>query len=245
MASTHAELGMNRTGTQTSRELTSEMLAGTQEFGPTSQGNEQEIAFLRQERAKQAEPLGHVPPPLSAKGALKTAATAIKGEAPTQLIDKMGERLGFERVGVRLYQAMLTKVQALGTFDGGPSVADVQRILDQEYEHFRMLEAAIQKMGADPTVITPSADLHATMTSGVLKAMVDDRTTVPQCLEAALIAELADNDCWEALMELCEQAGETDLSTQCQRALSEEREHLFNVRAWLRAAQGRQVPTGS
>jgi hypothetical protein len=232
-------MGFNRTGVSTSPKLTKEMVQGTKEFAPSSAGDEREIAALRMEYAKAAEPLGHVPPPLTVKGAMKGAVQAIKGEPPAQLTDKLGERLGFERMGVRLYTAIVSKFDIYGGFPGGPSKVELEKILSEEYEHFKLLEGAVMKLGGDPTVMTPSADLQATMNRGVLEVVVEPRTDFVQCLEAALIAELADNDAWEMLSQLARQAGEEELAASFDRALLEEREHLIKVRAWLAAAQGR------
>lgn len=89
-------------------------------------------------------------------------------------------------------------------------------------------------------MLTPSADLHATMTKGVLEAMVDPRTTFARCLEALLLAELADNDCWEALIAMARDAGEESVVDSFEEALAEEADHLEDVRAWLAAAQNRK-----
>lgn len=236
---THAELGMNRTGIGTSPRLSKDMVEGTSEFLPAASADERELAVARVSYAREAEPIGSVPPPLTGKGVVKTAATALKGESPTQLIDKLGERLAFERTGTRLYQALLSKLDALGGFEGGPSREELEHILMEEYQHFKMLGEALTRLGADPTVMTPSADLHATLSGGVLEVTVDPRTSVAQCLEAALVAELADNDCWRALSELAREAGENELEETFAAALQEESEHLVNVRRWIAAAQGR------
>jgi rubrerythrin len=72
-----------------------------------------------------------------------------------------------------------------------------------------------------------------------MAVMVDPRTTFVQCLEAALIAELADNAAWEVLASLASQNGEDDLAERFEAAQEEEAMHLQNVRSWLAAAQDR------
>jgi hypothetical protein len=59
--------------------------------------------------------------------------------------------------------------------------------------------------------VTPSADLHVMAAHGIQMVIVGPRTTLLQSLEAILIAELADNACWEALIALAQQAGEEAL----------------------------------
>lgn len=239
MSTTHAELGLNRTGIATAPKLAQQMLEGLEEFPPPKAGDEREIARVREEYAKGADGLGSVPPPTTIGDALKTAAQGIRGLRPTQFIDKLGERLAFERMGVRLYEGIIGKLDVLGSFEGGPSRGDLEHILKQEYEHFRLLTEAVAKVGGDPTVMTPSADLHATMSRGVLEVVVDSRTTLVQCLEAALVAELVDNDCWTALSELAQQGGEQELARLFEAARLEEDAHLVNVRGWIAAAQNR------
>jgi len=238
---THAELGMNRTGIATSPRLSAEMVKGMEEFSPAIQEDAGNAAVVRKNYAKEADPLGHVPPPLSVKGMAKSAMTALKGEPPSLLIDKLGERLGFERSGVRLYEGILSKFDAFGGFAGGPTRAEILEILSEEFGHFALLQEAATTLGADPTVLTPSADLHATMSRGILEVVADARTSLPQCLEAALLAELADNDCWRALVELAEQAGNEELANRFTDALLEEDKHLTLVRTWVAAAQGRNT----
>jgi ferritin-like metal-binding protein YciE len=68
---------------------------------------------------------------------------------------------------------------------------------------------------------------------------VDPRTTLLQSLEAILIAELADNACWGALIELAQEAGKDTFVQQFQETLRNEQDHLDKVQGWLAAGQGR------
>lgn len=172
---------------------------------------------------------------------VSTAVKAVKGAQPTQFIDKLGERLGFERTGVRLYEALISKYHTYGGFRGGPSLAQLEENMLEEHSHFSLLNEVLTRLGADPTVMTPSADLHATMTKGILEVMVEPRTSFVQCLEALLVVELADNECWESLIEMARQAGEESVVEAFEAALAEEADHLEDVRAWLAAAQSREV----
>jgi rubrerythrin len=228
------EVGANKTGIGTSQSLAAEMVRGTEEFGPSSEGTELEFAAVRSTYSEQSEPLGSVPPP----------AMETEGESPesdvmlAQLLDKLGARLAFERSGVRLYSALISKFDAYGGFLGGPERADLENIRDEELEHFHTLSAAIEELGGDPTAITPGADLQATMSKGIMDVLVDPRTTFVQGLEAALLAELADNDCWTLLAQLAEQVGDEDLAADCEEAEAHEREHLARVRGWIAVASG-------
>jgi len=241
MSSQTATLGTNRTGIATSKDAAQRMVEGTAEFPPDATGDERAISDIRELFAKDAGPVGSVPPPTNVKGVVKTAVQAVKGARPTQFIDKLGERLGFERTGVRLYEALISKFNTHGTFSGGPSLAQLEENMLEEHSHFSLLTDVITRLGADPTVMTPSADIHATMSKGILEVMVEPRTTFVQCLEALLLAELADNDCWESLIALARQTGEEEVVDAFEAALAEEADHLEDVRAWLAAAQHREV----
>jgi rubrerythrin len=234
-----APIGTNRTGISAAPERSQAMLAGIEEFPPTSQGSAEDIAQVRIAYARLAEPLGSVPLPPTFKGKIETAVQAIKGENPTLFMDKLGERLAFERSGTRLYEALLSKYDAFGSFTGGPSRGDLEHVRQEEYRHFTLLQSAIEQLGGDPTAVTPSANIQTTASHGIKEVIVDPRTTLLQSLEAALIVELADNACWEALIELAQEAGEDALVQQFQEALKNEQDHLEKVQAWVAAGQGR------
>jgi rubrerythrin len=234
----NATPGTNRTGIAMAPERSQEMLTGMEEFPPNSQGSALDIAQVRIAYAQEAEPMGSIPMPAGLKGKVQTAVKAVMGEQPTLFMDKLGERLAFERTGTRLYEALISKHEAFGSFAGGPSKADLEHLCEEEYRHFTMLQAAIEQLGGDPTAVTPAANLSATASQGIPKVIVDPRTTLLQSLEAALVAELSDNECWETLIELAQQAGEDDLARQFEQALGDEQDHLRKVRTWLAAGQG-------
>lgn len=231
------ELGMNRTGIATSPDLSARMVEGTAEFQTLVNGDDSQSALVRQEYSKDAEPLGSIPPPTRLGATIKTAVKRVMGKEPVQFLDKLGERLAFERSGVRLYSAVLTKLDAHGSFAGGPTREALAEMMAEEHQHFEMLTAAITKLGGDPTVITPSADFHSTLTKGVFEAVGDPRSSLVQCLEALLLVELADNACWATLTQLAQRSGEESLVSQFEIARVEEEEHLLIVRSWLLAAQ--------
>lgn len=231
--------GTNRTGIASAPQRTQEMLAGMEEFPPSSQGSAEDLAQVRISYAKVAEPLGSVPLPADVKGNRTSAAKAAKGAPPLLLMDKLGERLAFERTGTRLYEALVSKHEAFGSFAGGPSRDDLEHIQHEEFQHLTLLQSVIEQLGGDPTAVTPSADLHATAAHGINMVIVDPRTTLLQSLEAMLMAELADHACWEALVALAQEAGEDALVEPFEQAHTTEQEHLDKVQAWLAAGQGR------
>jgi len=237
METIKALTGKNKTGVARARERCEEMLRSNQEFAPPSSADGEGIAAVRKEYAAEGEPLGTLPPPASAQQLGKTAVAAIKAGHPTVLLDKLAARLAFERSGVRLYEALLDKLDAKGGVEGGPTRADLSLVLSQELEHFVLLQEAIERLGGDPTAMTPAVDVEATASRGLQALLVDPRTTFAQALEAMLIVELTDNEMWDTVVRLASGAGEDQLAMQLRSACDQEREHLSKLRVWVTAAQ--------
>ncbi len=249
--------GMNRTGIATAPELAAELLEGsaeaadaTNEAGaPLEVEGELEaggLAGVRLAYAREAEPTGARPDVTGAEARGAAAESGAEDGALRLFADKLGERLVFERAGVRLYEALLPKLEAFGSWRGGPTREELERVRDEELEHFLLLTAAIEATGGDPTALTPSANLHAVAAKGLPAVLSDPRTDVGESLEALLVAELVDNDGWSTLVDLARAVGQEELATAFEQALDEERDHLALVRGWLTArlgaAVGRDLP---
>lgn len=236
------ELGFNRTGAQSSPLSVHSMQIYADEQSPhappTSDGmpDGKAIASVRSLYVAEAERVGSVPMPGTVTGAFNTVLSHLRGRNPEVLVDKLGERLAFERAGVRLYQALIDKANALGGLETLPfTIADLQHIRDEELEHMHVVASALESLGADPSAQTPSADISAVASMGVMQVLTDPRTTIAHGLEAILIAELTDCDSWDLLVSLTEQAGQDTLLPDFRRAMHNENAHLLKVRGWLRS----------
>lgn len=230
---------VNRTGIQASPKDAKRSIEGAEAGTPNPEatlgGNSSEAARIRREYAETSEPLGTMPPPGTIKGVASAVKEALSGARGLFFLDKLAERLAFERTGVRLYDDVLVAFDAHGTFDGGPARVDLERLQAEEVQHFALLEEAMEDLGGDPTAMTPSADLVAVESMGLSQALAEPRRTLPEALHAILVAELADNEGWRTLVELCEELGHDDLADKARQALAEEDEHLSLVRTWLDA----------
>jgi len=235
------QIGLNHTGTRMSPLDSEQQIKASQEVLPDIPGNEQRLALERTELASEAEPIGSVPLPGSAKGMLKNALNKLVGVNPAVLIDKLGERLAFERSGTRLYEALMAKVQAIEEVDAGDRLETLQHFHDQEAEHFRLVEGALERLGADPTAMTPCADVVGVSAAGILQVISDPRTNLAQSLNALLTAELTDNAGWELLIRLAEASGQNEIADSFSKALAQEQIHLETVRNWLAMEVMRQV----
>ena len=225
-------IGMNRTGIQMSPVQSKEQTAIAERTPPTWPGNADNLAQARQAHIGSAEPIGSVPLPGSLKGAVKSTVQKAMGHHPMILVDKLGERLAFERNGVRLYDALIAKAEALGI--GTDRMERLHHFRDEEAEHMQRVKAAMEKIGADPTAQTPAADVAGVSAIGVMQVITDPRTSFSQSLDALLTAELTDNAAWELLIDLARDAGQQEMVDSFTQALQQEQDHLGTVRIWLR-----------
>jgi hypothetical protein len=225
---------MNRTGTSLKPGECQEMVEGVAEFPPPRQNGDGELILaMRGAYIRQGEPVGSIPLPPSPRGAGESAKGARTGQQPLILADKLGERLAFERTGTRLYQGFLGKLASADGQAGAVPVREVERIMQDEHEHFLLLRQTIEQLGGDATAVTPAADVAGVTAMGILQVITDPRTTVDQCLCALLTAELADNDGWDLLITLAEGLGHRELAKEFGVALADEGRHLELVRGWV------------
>jgi rubrerythrin len=231
------KLGHNRTGMQMSP-LQSEMLMksardAAQLVDPPDpeQPEAMLISELRREYVNEADALGTIPPPGTLSGALKSGVAMITGNRVQVFIDKIAERMAFERGGTRLYDAALVKVAALAA--GTPVTLErMKQIRNQEAEHAEILRQALISLGADPTAQTPCADVVGVQAMGLMQSITDPRTSLPQTLSSLLAAELIDVASWELLGRLAESVGNPDLAEHFERALEQENDHLRTIAGW-------------
>jgi hypothetical protein len=228
------DIGINRTGIALSPidgPLTAE---GAKAAPPSSPGSSRDAAAIRLQYAVESGEIGHMPPPLTVRGVAKTAMELLKGNKANVLLDKLGERLAFERSGVRLYDNLIVKFEASGSWAGGPTLAELVMFRSDEAKHFELMVQTLTALGADPTAMTPSADLVGVESLGVVQVISDPRTGLAQALHAQQIAELADVAGWDLLAELAESIGETELA-KFRSALAQETIHAKSVARWLKA----------
>lgn len=224
--------GKNRTGAATAEEGVRLMQEANERWAPAAAINTKLADTDRSVYIIEAETVGSIPPPVTIQGMLKAGFDKLTGERPEVLMDKIGERLAFERTGTRLYEALIIKYETLAEgglmpeVDRGEMAATLRRIRAEEHAHFLMLSEVMTSLGGDPTAQTPCADVTAVASMGLMQVVTDPRTTFAQSLNAMLIAELADNAGWELLISLAEEAGEERITQHFQQALAEEEEHL-------------------
>ncbi|HVF30172.1 MAG TPA: ferritin-like domain-containing protein [Pyrinomonadaceae bacterium] len=226
-----SEMGSgNLTGLQTAPEQAAEdMIRGAMAAEPSMDGGSELADSERAEYINDGYPIGSLP-------ALPVADEADAGDEAVSMalfLDKLSERLAFERMGTRLYDGLINKCETLDAGASNPSVAELQEIREEEHRHFLMLNEVITQLGGDPTVQSPCADVAAVSSIGLMQVIMDPRTSVSQSLQAILTAELTDNAGWMMLSNLADELGYSDISEQFTEALENEERHLENVQAWL------------
>lgn len=235
---------INRTGIGMSPVDAEQMVQGARDGAPSSDGSAAGVQVVREQYISERQGIGSMPPPTSLKGVAKAAQALATNQRPNVFLDRLGERLAFERTGVRLYDALLAHVNVLGDPTLGPTAAELRQIRDEERRHFELLRNAIEEMGADPTVCTPAADAAAVECQGLVQVLADPRSSRSACLHAILVAELADNDGWKLLVDFARGLGRDDLVARFEQAMREEERHLERVRAWFAAQMQADLTEG-
>lgn len=238
MAQQREHMGMNRTGIQMSPIDSKAMQNVDPAIAPDNGGDQSALAEIRTDYIANADALGSVPLPGTLGGAVSVVKGMLKGDSPHILLDKLGERLAFERTGTRLYDALITKCDVMLSDDISMTMADLESIRADEARHFRLIADAITSLGGDPTSQTPSADLAGVESMGLVQVLNDARTSIAQSLHAIVTAELCDKAGWETLVALADEHGLSDMVDDFTDALNQEREHLALVQTWYEEAIG-------
>jgi ferritin-like protein len=228
--------GMNRTGLDMAPLVKGDMVDYAQAEAGRAPESDGAFEAVHMAYIEEAERVGSVPIPATVKGMASTVASKVTGGKPEVLIDKLGERLAFERAGTRLYEAVLLKCGAAEAADNPIEVSALAGIRDDEERHFHLLHQSIEQLGVDPTAMTPCADVAGVQSMGLMQVISDPRTTIAQALNALLTAELSDNAGWELLVELAQQTGHDAMADEFSAALESEQQHLELVKGWLRQA---------
>jgi ferritin-like protein len=227
------DLGKNLTGALASPSSIETQQGAIDLTKPIPDGDVNRFAENRILYMREADPVGTMPMPTTIKGAISGLQEKMMNGNHV-FMDKLGERIAFERTGTRLYEALISKYNGSKDRSGFPDGSILEQFHSEELSHFRLASEVMTEIGGDPTAMTPSADVCGVAALGWVQAMTDPRTDFKQCLEIILQAELVDNACWEVLIELSDQLGLKSVSERFQTALNEEMVHLTTIKQWVR-----------
>lgn len=226
---------VNRTGVGFSPKLGRELIEDALSHGPSSQGDESTMNELRLPYAKRGASIGSLPDIASTR-ARKGEQRELSEAQIRVVLDKMGERLAFERAGARIYEGLIFKFRSApkeAAANGG-ALSRLEQFHREEVQHVAMLAEIIGQLGGDPTAVTPAASIQGVLSIGIPEVVLDPRTTFEQSIEAILLAELADSHGWTSLVELAQSLGLSSVAERFEAALAEEEVHLEQVRHWVR-----------
>jgi bacterioferritin (cytochrome b1) len=142
-----------------------------------------------------------------------------------KVIDLLTERLAFERSGVKLYDAIIRKMEQ------SPEPA-ISEMLDQMREHRadeKGLEEQIRSLGGDAHAETELSRLVTRESVGI-EDVVEHDPELPHLFHALLAAELVDNAGWDLLAAIADEANDKDARKAFKKRLHEEEEHLVFCR---------------
>lgn len=227
-------MGINRTGILMSP-IDGQAMQNT---APAAAGDDGALTGMRNTYIANADALGSVPLPATLGGAIPVRMRLLGGDGLHILLDKLGERLAYERTATRLYDALITKCEVMLDADISMTITDLEQIRADEVRHFKLLADAIASLGGDPTAQTPSADLAGVEAMGLVQVLNDPRSSIAQSLHAIVTAELSDKSGWETLVALADEHDMADLVDDFTNALNQEREHLALVQTWYEESIG-------
>ncbi len=147
----------------------------------------------------------------------------------SKVIDVLGERLAFERAGVKLYDRILEVMRQRSDENVARMLPEMQQHRDEEKEHEEWLEAQIRALGGDAHAETDKAKLVTRESKGIEEVVMSD-AELPHLLHALLAAELVDNAGWDLLAQLADEAGDRSAKKDFKKRLHEEEDHLLFVR---------------
>lgn len=225
--------GDNRTGGKLAMEETIKTAMGAAKMTRPTEGDASAIADNRILYMSESDYIGTLPKPASIKGIISSMREKIL-QGDHTFLDKLGERLAFERTGTRLYEALISKHKGSVEDNSLPELSILEQFCQEEMEHFQLCAQVMEEIGGDSTAVTPSADICGVAAQGWMQVLTDPRTTFQQSLEIILQAELADNACWENLIELADNLSLSDVVERFTKAKEEEEVHLNTIKQWVK-----------
>ena len=163
-------------------------------------------------------------------------SATLSGPAPDQIkyfVDKLGERLFFEKEMTTLYEALIDKYRLSPAKEQLPELNRMEQFHQEELKHFNLLSEVITLLGGDPMFKTPGAEMALITLLGPKKIVNDSGIGFLQALEVIYQLEHTDNSGWEILIELAEVNGLGEIAVEFQTALDEEKFHLLTLKQWV------------
>src|SRR2546426_5363578 len=96
-----------------------------------------------------------------------------------KVIDLLTERLEFERAGVKLYDAILAKMDSSAQEEVVAMIDPMREHRNQEWQHEERLERWIRELGGDAHGQTELSQLSKRESQGIEQVVFDQRSQLP------------------------------------------------------------------
>jgi bacterioferritin (cytochrome b1) len=147
-----------------------------------------------------------------------------------KVLDLLTARLNFERIGVKLYDRVISRIGASGDANMMRMVDQLRKHRNEEKEHEEWLEEQIRFFGGDAHGESEMSRLEEIESQGIEKIILDGDPQLSHAMHALLMAELADNAGWEMLMKLASEGNDGEAKREFRKRLYEEVDHLAFIR---------------
>jgi bacterioferritin (cytochrome b1) len=158
-----------------------------------------------------------------------------------ELIDLLAERMAFERAGAELYDAIIEKIDRSHDSALLPLLDTLREHREQELEHEKWLAGQIRALGGDVDQKTDRVRMIETESKGIKEVILGGDFVPAHLFHALLAAELLDNEGWELLLELADEADDDEARGAFADRLHEEEEHVLFARRAVVAFARREV----
>lgn len=145
------------------------------------------------------------------------------------LLEKLGEKLAYDRAFCRLYESFLKKRSTSFLRNirvKGLELKTFERHVAMKAAHYEILQDAFLNLGGDPEAIVPSEDLSTIAKLGIVSIFVDPRANMRSILHSVRIVELTGKSTTLYLTRLAYAAGLDDLAMDLEQAVEENEESL-------------------
>jgi bacterioferritin (cytochrome b1) len=163
---------------------------------------------------------------------------------PEKLVELLHERLTFERTSVKLYDRILTQMEASGDLQIRGMLDTMRAYRDEEAEHQAWLEEQIQALGGDVNGESVMSRLVVEESRGIEQIILREDAEMHHLFHALMAAELVDNAGWDLLAALAEEADDDDALDGFALRQAEEEDHLDYLRQTMSRYAENQVLGG-
>jgi bacterioferritin (cytochrome b1) len=152
------------------------------------------------------------------------------------VLDMLIARMKFERAGVKLYDAVIDKIERSADTRYRVLLDQLRKNRNDEQEHAQWLEAQIRALGGSPERATDLSELEELESKGIQSVILDGHDRILHNLHALLTAEQADNAGWDLLVQLAADAGDSTAKAAFNQRLLEEAKHVAYLREAIHRA---------